>query len=62
MLLSVAAAVVTAPVLWFVGSLAGVATVTLLQEVRVERQVRRIRRQRAYDAGSPSRFPSPGPA
>ena len=42
MLLSVAAAVVTAPVLWFVGSLAGVAAVTLLQEVRVERQVRRI--------------------
>ena len=50
-LLSVAAAVVTVPVLWFVGSVAGVAATTLLQEVRVERQVRRIRRERTLAGG-----------
>ena len=58
MLLNVATAVVTAPVLWFVGSLAGVAMTTALREVLVERQVRRIRRS---DAGSPWRSPSQGP-
>ena len=42
MLSSVVTAVVTAPVLWFVGAVAGVAATTLLREVRVERQVRRI--------------------
>jgi hypothetical protein len=60
-LLSVAAAVITAPVLWFVGSIAGVAMTTLLREVRVERQVRRIRRS-PRGAGSPWRSPSQGPA
>lgn len=45
MLLSVAAAVLAAPFVWFVGSVGGVAASTLLQEVRVERQVRRIRRE-----------------
>jgi hypothetical protein len=58
-LLSVAAAVLTAPVLWFAGSIAGVALKTLLQEVRVERQVRRIQRS---GAGSPWPSPSQGQA
>ena len=58
MLLNVVTAVVAAPVLWFVGSLAGVAMTTALREVLVERQVRRIRRS---GAGSPWRSPSQGP-
>lgn len=62
MLLSVATAVVTAPVLWFVGSVAGVAMTSALQEVRVERQVRRIRREQAHVAGAPWRSRSRGPA
>jgi hypothetical protein len=41
-MLSVAAAVVAAPIVWFVGSVAGVAASTLRQEVRVSREVRRM--------------------
>lgn len=62
MLLSVAAGVLAAPFVWFVGSVAGVATSTLLREVRVERQVRRIRREWDRGVGSPWRSPSQGPA
>ncbi len=62
MLLNFVTAAVTAPVLWFVGSLAGVAMTALVQEARVERQVRRVRREWADGAESPWRSPSQGQA